>query len=312
MKNRKKIIDNILSNQLFKDKPPVLIDIGASGQIFEKWTLIADKSICIAFDADDRDFSYSAVDTSTGYLKMYKFNRIVLPSGMNDCTFYLTGDPHCSSTLKPNTESLKDWVFAPLFKVEKEVTLPVVTIDECLENININYIDWYKVDSQGIDRDIFLSINDDVRRKILAADFEPGILDAYFKENKLSGLLKMLDEESYWISTFDVRKIQRLDPKYVDLSPSLIGGPAWAGITALKEIDSKCDLRSSLLLIVFSLIEGQWGYALQVCEASKEIDPIFNLIQAQILSDIRNQEHNLFFKISRRLKHLGKRLILGN
>ena len=37
-------------------KIPVLIDIGASGTIHEKWETLAKYSVCIAFDADSRDF----------------------------------------------------------------------------------------------------------------------------------------------------------------------------------------------------------------------------------------------------------------
>ncbi|MBC7747651.1 MAG: hypothetical protein H7Z76_03560, partial [Methylotenera sp.] len=269
------IIKSILSNKVFEQKPPVLIDIGASGGIFDKWALFADKSICIAFDADARDFSFDAIEGETGYRKLYKFNRIVLPNVQEDCTFYLTKSPHCSSTLMPDKEGLKGYIFESLFEVEKEVRLPSTTIDECLESVNLDYIDWYKVDSQGIDMDIFLSIPKEIRETIFAADFEPGLMDAYLKENKTAGILTMLDKESYWISTLDVRGTQRLDEKYASFSNQLHESPCWVGLTALKKVNSKYDLRSALLLMVFSLVENQWGYALQICEAVSKIDPIF-------------------------------------
>lgn len=83
--------------------------------------LIANKSICIEFDADDRDFSYDAVDKSTGCLKMYKFNRILLPVNNSETKFYLTRNPQCSSTLQPNIESLKDWSFASFLRSIKQL-----------------------------------------------------------------------------------------------------------------------------------------------------------------------------------------------
>ena len=49
-----KIIDQILRSEHFRDQPPVLIDIGASGGIHSKWKYIAKYSYCIAFDADDK------------------------------------------------------------------------------------------------------------------------------------------------------------------------------------------------------------------------------------------------------------------
>lgn len=311
MLNFTDLINSILSHYEFEKKPPVLIDIGASGDIFEKWTRIAKKSICIAFDADDRDFVVNSVEESTGYHKLYKFNRIVLPTAAKECTFYLTHSPYCSSTLQPDTKSISDWMFAPLFEVEKKVTLPSVTVAECLDSIDIDYIDWYKVDSQGIDMDIFLSIPEQIRTNILAADFETGIMDAYINENKTADLLVMLDREKYWASSFDVKGTQRLDQKYSQYSKLLHESPCWVGITSLKQVNDQHNVRSALLLIVFSLIENQWGYALEVCKKVNSGDPVFQKIHGSILDyiDQKEQARNRRGKTFRRFKNLVKKII---
>jgi hypothetical protein len=303
------IINRILSDQVFEQKPPVLIDIGASGAIFDKWALIADKSVCIAFDADARDFTFDSVEGDTGYRKLYRFNRIVLPTVQKECTFYLTKSPHCSSTLVPDKENLAGWMFESLFEVEKEVNLPSTTIGECLDKVKLDYIDWYKVDSQGIDMDIFLSIPKEVRDNIFAADFEPGLMDAYLGENKTAGLLTTLDNESYWISTLDVRGTQRLDPKYSALSSQLHESPCWIGLTALKKVSSSYDLRSALILMVFSLVENQWGFALQICEAVGSKDPIFSKLQDEILSTVKKNTKKQTEKIYPQVKKIIKKAI---
>jgi hypothetical protein len=288
-------IRKILSLPLFIERPPVLLDIGASGEIFEKWKLIADNSVCIAFDADDRDFNCNSDETS-GYKKLFKFNRIVTPIAQSNCNFYLTNSPYCSSTLLPDRKSLKSWMFANLFEVDRTVTLESTTISACLQNIGLEYIDWYKVDSQGIDLDLFQSIPEVIREKILAADFEPGIMDAYIGENKLSDLLQYLDNEKYWISSFDVKGTQRLNEEYSSYRNLLHESPCWAGITSIKEFDCISDVRSRLLLVVFSLVENQWGYALQVCENSLNIDPQFGVIKSEILAIINKMESKRDFK----------------
>ena len=53
---RMKIIDKIMRSEYFRDQPPVLLDIGASGGIHSKWKYIAKYAYCLAFDADDREF----------------------------------------------------------------------------------------------------------------------------------------------------------------------------------------------------------------------------------------------------------------
>ncbi len=71
-----RLINKILNHPLLLDKPPVLIDIGASEKINPKWRKFSKYSICIAFDADERDFSIT-LNENENFRKLYKINRIV-------------------------------------------------------------------------------------------------------------------------------------------------------------------------------------------------------------------------------------------
>src|SRR3984957_18693453 len=113
-----KIIDKIMRSEYFRDQPPVLIDIGASGGVHSKWKYISKYAYCVAFDADDREFQISE-RSNKDYKKFIHVNRIVaaLPSG--NMPFYLTNSPFCSSMLEPDTAKLSPWLFKPLFDVKK-------------------------------------------------------------------------------------------------------------------------------------------------------------------------------------------------
>ena len=126
------IIDKVISHPLLKEFPPVLIDIGASGQIHKKWKKIASHSICIAFDADDREFGY-VVKENSGYKKLYVYNCIVSNSNKSKDNFYLTKSPYCSSLLEPDEEALKNYAFAEKFKVEKKENIETEKINRCFE-----------------------------------------------------------------------------------------------------------------------------------------------------------------------------------
>ena len=52
-----------------------------------------------------------------------------------------------------------------------------------LSKAGVDYVDWYKSDSQGTDMSIFDSLPKNISNKILAAEFEPGIIDAYQGED---------------------------------------------------------------------------------------------------------------------------------
>ena len=280
----KKIIDGIMQLDVISSKPPLLIDIGASGEIYAKWKDIAKYCFCIAFDADDRDFT-AEVQEGQGYKKLYKINRIVSADAEETKTFYLTRSPHCSSTLRPDKQRLADWEFSPLFEVEREVTLPSILLNKAVESTGYDYIDWFKIDSQGTDLDIFLSLPDSIRSTILAADFEPGIIDAYVGEDKLYQVHKTIDNENMWFSSFTVKGTKRINHSYGNISNQLRTSPCWAELTALKKTGTQ-DLRSQLLLIVFSLIEEQWGFALEVIDKSALKDKILQNIKAEILNEI--------------------------
>ena len=71
------IIDKILCKKEFQDKPPVLIDIGAAGRLPEIWKDIGKHSVCIAFDADDREMGYVERE-SKNYKKLYVYPRILM------------------------------------------------------------------------------------------------------------------------------------------------------------------------------------------------------------------------------------------
>ena len=70
------VIEKIMKHHSLQAHPPVLVDIGASGVIHEKWKPIAKYSICIAFDADTRDFEACYYEDK-GWYKLYSFNRLV-------------------------------------------------------------------------------------------------------------------------------------------------------------------------------------------------------------------------------------------
>lgn len=300
-----KIIHDILKSELFVQKPPVLIDIGASGNINAEWKTIAPYSICIGFDADDRDFHLSE-EEGKNYKKLIKINRIVTAEKMDNPSFYLTSSPHCSSLLEPDAAGLSPWVFSPLYKIDKEIKLQAITLREAFEQIKISYVDWFKTDSQGTDLRLFTSLPDQVANSVLAAQFEPGIIDSYKGEDKLYSILKEMDGRDYWLSYMDVRGTQRLHHKYVaQISRYIHKGiirksPCWAEIIYLR--NPLKDKRNLLLLYIFALIQKQYGYAVEVSDfgLSELKDPIFGECRSAALKKIQAEIAKLPLVIGKR------------
>ncbi|AFH50587.1 Hypothetical protein IALB_2884 [Ignavibacterium album JCM 16511] len=281
-----KLIDKVLQHPLLEEKPPVLIDIGASENINSKWKPFAKHSICIAFDADDRDFSITS-EENIGFKKLYKINRIVSVNENNSQIFYLTKSPYCSSSLKPDLKSLSNYTFADKFEVISEKVLPSVKINRILKELKLDYVDWFKSDSQGTDLRLFLDLEDNIYRSVIVAEFEPGIIDAYINEDKLTDVINKLSEIDFWCSDFIVKGSVRMNQKLFTyltnnnfirkiLQLSLKTSPGWAELTFINSFKNINSLRGYLLGWVFSISQKQYGFAFELASKAREYfnDPI--------------------------------------
>lgn len=294
-----KIIDTILSSSHFTHKPPVLIDIGASGEINAKWKKIAPYAICLAFDADDREFKVTE-DIKSGYKKLVVINRIVTATEKTSTDFYLTASPFCSSLLQPANEDLQPWAFQSLFTVERTVQLQAITVSQALQQAGLSYIDWFKTDTQGTDLRLYLSVTDDIRQNILAAEFEPGIIDAYQGEDKLFTLMQEMHQSGFWLSSMNVKGTQRLHARYLAVFGNFNGkrmirnSPCWAEVTYLHKPVFK-DLRQMLLLYVFALLERQYGFALEICDGAMltNNDPLLSRCKQAVLQQLKKEKLKL-------------------
>lgn len=283
------MIKRILHHRELKTYPPVLIDVGASGDIHKSWKKIAKYSICIAFDADLRDFATKV--NNPGYKQLILINKIV--SDINGVEkFHLTRYPRYSSVLDTDLKSLNSWFFRDFFIVDKVEKIESVTINKVLSNLNLDYLDWIKLDSQGTDLKIFKKIDKNIRGKILVADIEPGVVSAYKEEDKLFSILEFMDNDFFiddivFKGSFKVKpeiaistlsKLERRFLKLVNKESKL-----WAEVTYLNTFNNRkaFSKRDILLFLAILIIKKQYLFCVEICDYYEDS---FN---DQILIDIK-------------------------
>jgi hypothetical protein len=305
------LIDKILCRKEFEIDPPILLDIGSSGHLHNDWKRFAKYSICIAFDADNREMGY--IEKKSGdFKKLYVYNCIVSDRKSDNASFYLTQSPFCSSLLPPDNVRLKDWSFTDLFNVEKIENIKVKDLTGVFNELDIKRIDWFKTDSQGTDLRLFKSIGGKIMDKVLAVDFEPGIIDAYKGEDKLWNVLKFMDDNLFWVSDLNIPKaavridreilIQKINPdrlKY--FNDAVTRSPTCGEITYFNSFkNNDFEIRDYLLMIVFSLIKNQEGFVLELCFNAKQKydDDIFDEIEKYVLNKINSKIKNIITKES--------------
>ena len=259
------------------DSPPVLIDIGASGGLLSIWKKIAKYSICIGFDADDRETDFDKNNTNSEYKKMYIFNKLVSDSTLEKNNFYLTKSPFCSSSLKPDNNNLSSYAFSNLFKVINTIEIQSLSLSDALQEVGIEYVDWFKTDSQGTDLKIFTNLDDKIIQNVIVADFEPGIIDAYIGEDKIYDIMKYMDNKGFWVSNCDIKgspriKFEHAKQKLKLNKLSLIEccqkiSPGWVELSYFSSFnDSEINKRKILLGCAFSILKKQYGFALELSE----------------------------------------------
>jgi hypothetical protein len=288
----KSIINKIMRHPELLSKPPVLVDVGASGGLPTEWRFIAPYSIGVVFDADTRDFSVGESEAK-GYKKLYSLNRLVGAKPADSVEFFMTQSPYCSSSLRPDSGALKPWAFSRLFDVKKVIRMPAVDLNSALAVTGFDYIDWYKTDTQGTDLRIFDALPSGVIEKALVAEFEPGIIDAYVGEDKLYQLMAYMDKKPFWVTHMEVKGSQRIDQ--IDLaelnaiqsrsiSSFLKMAPGWCEISYINDFEEgDLECREFLLGWVFSTIKREHGFALRIAKigSAKFNEPLFDELVAR-------------------------------
>jgi FkbM family methyltransferase len=308
------LVDRILSGPEFVAEPPVLIEVGASGGTNAKWRALAPYSICIAFDPDTRAMAAVHEETS-GYRRLHVIPAAAAADSVSEAEFHLTRSPYCSSRLRPDAAALGDWSFARLFDVERTVRVPCVGLHKALQEASVSRVDWFKTDSQGTDLRLFQSLGAALCLRVLAVEFEPGIINAYEGEDKLSSVLAAMDRPEFWLCDLDIRGTLRMSPDEAGrleegrsglLSTVLRPAPGWGEMTYLNTFHGSepFSKRDWLLGWVIASTREQHGFALSLARRGEAAtsQPVF----AELA---RESERIIRKKLKRR--EAGHRLRIG-
>jgi hypothetical protein len=265
----------------------MVVDIGGAGGMQSEWRGIAKHAHCVAFDADDRDFGETD-ERNTGWQRLSVFQSVVTPDANGTVEFHLTSSAHCSSTLLPNREGLQPWDFRELFEVVESVQLPAIDLSSALASLNVDYVDWFKTDSQGTDLRLWDSLPEEVKQHVAVASFEPGILDSYQGEDKWHQVLARMDGPRWYLGRLEVRGTRRIDAgtlshvsrlrRRVALA-GLATAPGWVEAWFLRNYTKADtpDARSLLMTWIASTQLHQHGHAWSMARLGSELHgaPIF-------------------------------------
>lgn len=313
----KNLFKKIFEHDALKNRPPVFVDIGASGDLYGPWKDIAPYAVCLAFDPDKREIAHITKGQSP-YRELRVRNTIVVPDNRTETDFYLTHSPFCSSTLPPETEKLKDWAFASLFNVEKKTKFKAENLKTALAESGLNRIDWFKADTQGTDLSIWKSVPPELAKNVLVVDLEPGLIDAYRGEDKAWQVLEYMEKQDFWLVSMKVQPVKRLSRKLADslsgedkpaVERASADAAGWTEMSYLRMPRPDFGIREYLLLCVFALLKHQYGFALEVARAGAHSsgDALFSEIETAVLAEARRRYRK--DRLKAKLFKLGGRFV---
>lgn len=321
-----KVFDSLLSKLCIH---PVLIDIGASGEPPDIWNAIAKHSIYVGFDPDLREMH--EIPRSRFYKEIIINKAITSRDEDNEVLFYLTKSPYCSSTLKPDSKSLSHFLFSDLFIVERETRVNAITLNSVIEHLSLTHIDWLKIDTQGTDLRIFNSLKPNVRSRVLAVDIEPGLIDAYSGEDLFIDAHKDLTQNGFWLSNMNIGQAIRMNRSTLNevmaskkgITASLIErtvkkSPAWVEARYLRTIDylsqNNFDKSQYTLLWIFALLDGQFGFALDLVIHYEKIfgsDNILQVMKKETIVCLKRFKPNILFATAKSLIPIPIKQLVG-
>jgi len=306
------MIEKILRNEVFEKKPPVLIDVGASDEINNSWRKLSRYSICLGFDTNIENNK----NETTNYKKFYLIKSLISDKN-GQKNFYFTYDKNCSSSLKPISKNIKDYLFNKKFKIKKKTKLKYVTLNSVLKTFKIKHVDWFKSDTQGSDLRIFKSLNTSIKKKTLIAEFEPGFENIYTNEDMVSDVIKYMIKD-FFIDTFKVKGdyffIKKTKTKFLNKLQNRFfhlfnkKQIIWANITFANKLKGKFSKRDILLYIVIQIIRKNYLIALKTCDQKKKLigKEMHDYIVKNIKKKIQNRTFYLFIHL---LKIINKKIL---
>ena len=281
----KRVNDTISHLLAQSDVRPVLLDIGASGAPPQIWDALASRAIYVGFDPDSREMR----EISNGHFhKAIIVNEAVVAAEAKEVSFFLTRSPYCSSTLRPDSDALSDYLFADLFAVESQARVRATTFDSLFDRLALSAVDWFKTDTQGTDLRLFNSLRPDIRDRVLAVDIEPGLIDAYIDEDLFVTVHQSLTKSGFWLSNLKVMGAVRMRRATMDklmlahtdvdqrrIEKAIRPSPGWCEARYLRTTDwlaqKRFVQREYLLLWIFAMLDGQFGFALDLAAEYEQV-----------------------------------------
>ncbi|PZV13509.1 MAG: hypothetical protein DCF22_10615 [Leptolyngbya sp.] len=158
--SNEKLTETIAANQTYDpDSYQIWLDVGAHHGQSTLNQAISDPAVTV--------YAFEPNLKLAAELSGVTPNYVVIPAAIAKqdgvSKFYLNQDAAASSLKSLNPQTVQEWIGGEDLQVESTTTVPTIRLDTFLNQMQINEVDYLKIDAQGSDFDVVLSLGDRLR-----------------------------------------------------------------------------------------------------------------------------------------------------
>ncbi len=268
-----KFLDQEPFKKCLSKDPLFLVDVGSSGGTKFPWGEIKQFLKIVDFEpnttgdlseTEKKDVSDNVVFTGS----------VALSDRRGDETLFVTKHPDNSSLLEPNILFMEQFAVSDRYIVSEKISVSVDTLDNQLNLVNINEVDFIKIDTQGSELSV-LKGSQFFLDKVLGVEVEVNFSDRYNRQCYFSEVDEFLRKNGFILFDLERRYFKRKN----GLS---LGGPKGQmthgnalylkATNYFEKIIQRDDsyLNSLIKIISLSLLYGYCDYAMHILEKFKD------------------------------------------
>ena len=196
--------------------PLNVLEIGSRGGAFTDLDGIASLVNYYGFEPDAEECERLNTNASNGaHFRSEQYFPVAIGSKRETLQLNITAQPGCSSFLSPNMDKLRFFGRSEWFEVTKRVDVPVIPLDNLVEDKGIHRIDFIKLDVEGMELEILRGAEKALKH-LKGIRLEVNYLDHRKSQASFAEIMNYLTERGFKVFRHLENHAWRPDSKLAD------------------------------------------------------------------------------------------------